>query len=338
LELALLGLAFAIKAGLIGVHIWLPLAHPAAPVAASAVLSGTMIKAALIGWFRFLPLGEAALPEFGSLLLVIGALTALFSAGVGLVQCEPKAVLAYSSIGKMGIMSAAIGLVAIEPSLAAATLPALALYAAHHGLTKGALFLGVGVVKGIRTRWTLTLLVIPALALAGAPFTSGAAAKELLKSTFDATSGGWTGLMLWLLLASTIVATLLMFRFLYLMRQQVRSPASFAAHDSNWTAAPLILLLLITAALSVTIGKLVPPTIDTISIALSIIVATAVFYRAPSWLTAWVGRIPPGDLLIPLQGVWVALLSSRILRAAAALPKRLRFPNALSTWLFGTVR
>ena len=70
LELALVGLAFAIKAGLIGVHIWLPLAHPAAPVAASAVLSGTMIKAALIGWFRFLPLGEAALPEFGSLLLV----------------------------------------------------------------------------------------------------------------------------------------------------------------------------------------------------------------------------------------------------------------------------
>jgi formate hydrogenlyase subunit 3/multisubunit Na+/H+ antiporter MnhD subunit len=338
LELALLSLAFAIKAGLIGVHIWLPLAHPAAPVAASAVLSGTMIKAALIGWLRYLPLGEAAMPEFGSLLLMIGALTALFSAGVGLVQWEPKAVLAYSSIGKMGIMSAIVGLVAIEPRLAAATLPALALYAAHHGLTKGALFLGVGVVKGIRMRWTLALLVIPALALAGAPLTSGAVAKDALKSALDTASGGWTGLMVWLLLASTIGATLLMCRFLYLMRQQLRSPATIATQESNRTAAPLIGLLLIVAAIPIIIGQPVLPTTDTIAIALSITVAAAVFYRAPPRLTVWVGRIPPGDLLIPLQGIWVRLLSTRIVRAASTLPSRLCIPTAWSSGLFGTVR
>ncbi len=57
-ELVLLLLAFGIKAGLLGLHMWLPLAHPAAPVAASAVLSGAMIKAALVGWLRFLPLGQ----------------------------------------------------------------------------------------------------------------------------------------------------------------------------------------------------------------------------------------------------------------------------------------
>lgn len=320
MELALLSLAFAIKAGLIGVHIWLPLAHPAAPVAASAVLSGTMIKAALIGWLRYLPLGEAGMPEFGSLLLTIGALTALLSAVVGLVQCEPKAALAYSSIGKMGIMSAVVGLIAIEPSLAAATLPALALYAAHHGLSKGALFLGVGVVKGIRMRWTLALLVIPALALAGAPLTSGALAKDALKSALEAASGGWTGIMIWLLLASTFGTTLLMCRFLYLMGQLVRSPANAGRQDSNWTALPLIGLLLMITVLPFTVGQLTLPTVDTISIALSIAVAAAVLYRAPPWLAVWAGRIPPGDLLIPLQGMWVRLLSTRILRVATTLP------------------
>lgn len=53
----LLMFGLGIKADLILLHIWLPLAHPAAPLLASAMLSGTMIDAALIGWMRFLPLG-----------------------------------------------------------------------------------------------------------------------------------------------------------------------------------------------------------------------------------------------------------------------------------------
>jgi formate hydrogenlyase subunit 3/multisubunit Na+/H+ antiporter MnhD subunit len=53
-------------------HFWLPLAHPAAPVPASAVLSGAMIKAGLLGWMRFLPLGEAPLWGCGVTLLGAG--------------------------------------------------------------------------------------------------------------------------------------------------------------------------------------------------------------------------------------------------------------------------
>lgn len=56
----LLLLGLAVKAGLMPLHLWLPLAHPAAPIPASAVLSGAMIKAALLGWLRFLPLGAGA--------------------------------------------------------------------------------------------------------------------------------------------------------------------------------------------------------------------------------------------------------------------------------------
>ncbi|MDQ4106380.1 MAG: NADH-ubiquinone oxidoreductase, partial [Actinomycetota bacterium] len=57
IALALVG--FGVKAGALVLHVWLPLAHPAAPTPASAVLSGTMIKAGLLGWVFFLPLGEA---------------------------------------------------------------------------------------------------------------------------------------------------------------------------------------------------------------------------------------------------------------------------------------
>ena len=60
--MALFLVGFGIKAGIVPLHVWLPLAHPAAPTPASALLSGAMIKAGLLGWMRFLPLGEAALP------------------------------------------------------------------------------------------------------------------------------------------------------------------------------------------------------------------------------------------------------------------------------------
>jgi formate hydrogenlyase subunit 3/multisubunit Na+/H+ antiporter MnhD subunit len=50
---------FAVKLGILPLHLWLPLAHPVAPVPASAILSGVIVKAGLIGWLRFVP----ALPD-----------------------------------------------------------------------------------------------------------------------------------------------------------------------------------------------------------------------------------------------------------------------------------
>jgi multicomponent Na+:H+ antiporter subunit D len=55
--IALLVAGFGIKAGLVPLHVWLPLAHPAAPVPASAVLSGAIVKAGLFGLIVFLPDG-----------------------------------------------------------------------------------------------------------------------------------------------------------------------------------------------------------------------------------------------------------------------------------------
>ena len=60
LTLALLIAGFGLKIGLVPLHVWLPLAHPAAPMPASAVLSGAIIKAGVIGLIRFLPLRRRA--------------------------------------------------------------------------------------------------------------------------------------------------------------------------------------------------------------------------------------------------------------------------------------
>jgi len=126
----LLLLGFGIKVGMPLLHMWLPLAHPVAPVPASAVLSGVMLKAGLLGWLRFLPLGTAALPETGTLLLTAGLLAMFLGVAAGLCQREPKVLLAYSSISQMGFMTLAVGAGLLAPQLWPVLLPAVGLYAA----------------------------------------------------------------------------------------------------------------------------------------------------------------------------------------------------------------
>ncbi len=98
-------------------------------------------------------------------------------------------MLAYSTISQMGFITAlpAVGL--LVPELASATITAAVLYAVHHGLAKGAMFLGVPVMKHFGTGWTRWLvaagLVGAGLAVAGAPLTSGAYGKYISKETVE---------------------------------------------------------------------------------------------------------------------------------------------------------
>jgi formate hydrogenlyase subunit 3/multisubunit Na+/H+ antiporter MnhD subunit len=206
--LALLTAGFGVKAGLVPLHIWMPLAHSAAPVPASSVLSGAVVKAGIIGLIRFLPSGEA-LPAAGQMLAFAGFVTAFYGVLVGLTQRHPKAVLAYSSVSQMGVVAAVLGL-----GLAAGDARsgmAAAFYAAHHVLVKGALFLAVGVAAaGARGRraWVLAPAMLLCLGLGGLPFTGGAIAKFAVKDAFG------TDLTAALSAASAAGTTLLMLHFL----------------------------------------------------------------------------------------------------------------------------
>lgn len=217
--IALLFFGFGIKAGALPLHVWLPLAHTAAPTPASAVLSGAMINAGLLGWLRFLPLGFAALPEWSLLCIVAGLGAAIYGVLIGLFQDQPKTVLAYSSISQMGLMTFGVGLGLADPVLWPVCLSAVLIYALHHALAKGALFLGVGIAVGsgaIRRRWVVAGLLLPAAALAGLPFTSGAAAKLGLKSLAHVLPAPWPEWMAILLSVIAAGTTLLMIRVVYL--------------------------------------------------------------------------------------------------------------------------
>lgn len=214
--LPLIASGLGVKVGVLGLHVWLPPAHSLAPTPASAVLSGAMIKAGLLGWLRFLPLGEAALPAWGATFVGMGLAAAYYGVAVGLTQDHPKSVLAYSSVSQMGLMTVGVGVGLSAPSAWPAALIAVQLYALHHGLNKGALFLGVGrAAPGSALR---AGLLLPALALAGAPLTGGALAKAAL-GTAAAMAPGPPFDRLGLPLALAAVGTtLLMARFLWLER------------------------------------------------------------------------------------------------------------------------
>lgn len=205
---------FGVKAGALGVHVWLPLAHPVAPTPASAVLSGCVIKAGLLGWLRFLPLGEGVYPGWGTALVVLGFLGALFGVAAGLCQRGLKELLAYSSVSQVGLMTVIVG-VGLLGAGAELVVGAAAVFALHHGVAKHALFLFTGATDTRLGGGIVAAAALPAAALAGAPFTSGAAAKTAVKEVAE-TVGGLGDLGLALSLTS-IATTGLMVHFLQLL-------------------------------------------------------------------------------------------------------------------------
>lgn len=217
IAVGLLLAGFGIKAGIVPLHFWLPLAHPVAPTPASAVLSGAMISAGVLGWLRFLPLEEAQLPGWAAACVIIGLATAFYGVAVGVTQPDAKTNLAYSSVSQLGLALVAVGaglarLEAAAPAAGAATFQAV-----QHGLAKGALFLGVGIAAGAASRRAAALvvggLVACSLALAGAPLLSGAVAKSAFERALAGTSWVWTAPILALTGAAT---TVLLGRFLLL--------------------------------------------------------------------------------------------------------------------------
>lgn len=244
--IGLLIAGFGVKAGLVGVHYWLPLAHPVAPTPASAVLSGAMIKAGLLAWVRLLPLGEATLPAWGSALAAAGLLTAAWGVFAGLPQREAKTVLAYSSMSQMGLMMVPVGLGLGAPGQWPLLRTALLVFIVHHCLAKGTLFLGIGVMKAARGRVAVVgriVLTTAALSLSAAPLTAGLLAKTGIKLGAAGIIDPWHDHLPWLLALSSILTALLMLRFL-----RLAWPAGAGRGPAAVVLAPW--LLLFAAALS----------------------------------------------------------------------------------------
>jgi len=140
------------KAGIVPLHVWLPLAHPAVPSHVSALMSGVMTKVAIYAFVRIMfdLLGP---PTWWSCLIVltIGGVTAVLGVLYALMQHDLKRLLAYHTVENIGIIYIGLGLAlafeANRMSLAAAlALVAALFHVFNHALFKSLLFFGAGAV------------------------------------------------------------------------------------------------------------------------------------------------------------------------------------------------
>ena len=346
---------FGVKAGIPLLHFWLPLAHPVAPTPASAVLSGAMIKAGLFAWISLLPLGYMQEPAWGLIIIYVGLLAAFGGGVIGIMQAAPKAVLAYSSISQMGIMTLSLGSLFIVPELTPLLLPVVAFYALHHALAKGALFLSVSfkdAYQGVPVFLLGLGMLLPALSLIGL-FGSGAQAKLLLKAQlYQDELPDW---LITSLTLSALATTALMLRFLWLLWQQ-RSHQPEPADKRmqlGFTATVLASALapqLLAGSLQITPLHQQPAAyFELLWVpAFTLVLGWLISRKGPTW------QLPQGDLVMLLErGIVVLWQGLKQLSRVPLLPAGLADPESLKkiynlplpeqlaksqiAWLFGVV-
>lgn len=163
----LLVTGFAIKAGMVPLHVWLPQAHPVAPSPASAILSGILIKTGAYGLVRVTgtlfaagahhhataalePVGTGPALSLGHglgyALIWFGIVTMFLGVSMALLQENAKRMLAYHSVSQMGYIIMGIGVAAYLGDHGALAMAGALYHLVNHALFKSALFMMVGAV------------------------------------------------------------------------------------------------------------------------------------------------------------------------------------------------
>ena len=190
---------FAIKAGFVPFHTWLPYAHPAAPAHISGIMSGVLIKIGIFGILRMLLLIDMDYTTIGSVILVISLVSGIYGVMLAILQHNLKKLLAYHSIENIGIIGIGIGLGCIGLGTNNAVLSSLGfagalLHTLNHSLFKSLLFFTAGNVYqathtldieklgGLIKKMPQTafLFLIAALAISGLPPFNGFISEFIL--------------------------------------------------------------------------------------------------------------------------------------------------------------
>jgi NADH-quinone oxidoreductase subunit M len=134
-------LAFAIKVPIFPLHTWLPDAHTEAPTAGSVILAGVMLKLGTYGLLRFcLPLFPDAAHAAAKYIAVLAIIGIVYGALVATVQHDLKRLVAYTSVSHLGFV--VLGIFAFN----AISIQGSIYQMLNHGVSTGALFLGVGML------------------------------------------------------------------------------------------------------------------------------------------------------------------------------------------------
>jgi formate hydrogenlyase subunit 3/multisubunit Na+/H+ antiporter MnhD subunit len=312
LILALVVAGAGAKAGLVPLHAWLPLAHPAAPSHVSALMSAAMTKVALYVAARLLlDLGGPAQPLWwGVPLVVLGAASAVLGALRANLEEEGKTLLACSTIENVGLVAVGLGLAACFRAADLGVLAALAagaatLHALNHAVFKTLLFLGMGEVgHGAASRvldrlggliagmpWTAACVLVGVGAAASLPPLSGFAGEWLL---LQALLAAWrvgdlafqmmiVAVAALVALAAALAASAMVRMFGMIFLGRPRTPRAAGAEDGPWLARAALLL---PAGLTVLLG-LIPGTMLALGgDAQRVLVHEAMEGRAGLWTVA----------------------------------------------------
>ncbi len=324
------------KHAVLPLHAWLPPAHGAAPPQASALLSGPILNTGVLAWLRFMPLaGDAGMAALLPLMAAGGLLAAFLGAAAGVVQYKPKVVLAYSSVSQMGILTAAAAYAVVAPAESwSMVLPVLGLFAFHHAVTKGALFLSVQSRRDGRAgRWVFPVQVLLGLSISGFALSSGALVKLWLGHAAPHDTGNpWLAAVSALLPFAAVGSTVLIARFLWLVR-----PGTPPAVDHLTAPSPVLALsgmaLIGSWAVAYAIGA---PVADALAPGAMAKAAWPVLLGLGLAAGAvWVGRhkgwrlrqvVPNGDI-----AVWLLRLAGFVARRVAVPRPRAAGPAALGS-------
>lgn len=192
-------IGFAIKAGFVPFHTWLPYAHPASPSHISGVMSGVIIKIGIYGIMRMLLVIKSDYLVIGYIILFISIVSGIYGVMLAIIQHNLKRLLAYHSIENIGIIGIGIGLGCIGIGKANYLLTMLGfagalLHTLNHSLFKSLLFYGSGNIYqsthtmdieklgglGKRMPHTAFLFLIAALAICGLPPFNGFVSEFLI--------------------------------------------------------------------------------------------------------------------------------------------------------------
>ena len=150
LILAILGAGS--KAGLVPLHVWLPLAHPAAPSHVSALMSGVMTKVAVYGFIRIVfDLSGPPAWWWSIVIIPLAGITCVLGVLSALMQHDLKRLLAYHTVENIGIIFIGLGLALAFSAhnmraAAAVAMTAALLHVLNHSIFKSLLFFGSGAV------------------------------------------------------------------------------------------------------------------------------------------------------------------------------------------------